>query len=34
MEDEDRIEELSGGTEIHVGQGVDDEFDELVDLPE
>jgi len=33
MEDEDQIEELSGGMEIHVGSGPQDDAEELVELP-
>lgn len=33
MEDEEQFEELSGGMEIHVGSGPQDDAEELVELP-
>jgi ATP-dependent Lon protease len=33
MADEDQIDELTGGMEIHVGSGPDDDSEEIVELP-
>ena len=33
MEDEEQFEELSGGMEIHVGSGPQEDAEELVELP-